>query len=166
MNKEARYSCSCYYKYVSNVGNTKQIESPTFNARQGMLRCGVFNFNPPSKFPLMMWLPYTWVILCVTYGVPRIGGRRNNNLTFGDSCVALVSSITCKDQLSQIVWITCRCASGHQRCDSFCLLHKFRRNLQMSTRIFGMWEKYTKASNILFMAYPKEKKRKENELEF
>jgi hypothetical protein len=81
--------------------STKRIESPTFNA-QGMLRCIVFNFNPPSKFPLMMWPPCTRVILCVTYGVPKIGGRGNNNLTFGDGCVALVSSITCKDELARL----------------------------------------------------------------
>ena len=40
--------------------------------------------------------------MCVTNGMPKIRGHGNNILTFGDSCVALVSSIMCEDQLAKL----------------------------------------------------------------
>ena len=34
--------------------------------------------------------------------MPKIGEHGNNNLTFGDGCLALVSSTVCKDQIAKL----------------------------------------------------------------
>ena len=76
LNQEASYNFTYYYRCVTNVSNIRRLECSTFNA-QGILRCRIFNFNPPFKFPLMQ-LPCTWVrawvVLCVTNGVPNVRG--------------------------------------------------------------------------------------------